>query len=160
MNADWQLLKVFRRGLWMCVGIEVVLTALIAMNDIRRTTSGIGDGQLRRFMHLSSVLSLTLRIGSRLNAMPFPVSVKQRVWLPAAAFAILWGSGIVTIFISLLLLGSSLDQWPTIATLMLQRTPLYVLGCLFAYRFLQLKPYLMGFLFVIMLCTGGNRKPR
>ena len=35
MNLRWRLLKMFRRELWIYLGLEVVIVFLIALNDIR-----------------------------------------------------------------------------------------------------------------------------
>ncbi|MCP4450465.1 MAG: hypothetical protein GY809_03315, partial [Planctomycetes bacterium] len=133
----WQLLKVFRRSLWMCIGVEVVIVFLIALNDVRaqRPESVLDSLGVSAFLAL--VLSLCLRMPSRLNRMPFPVSVPQRAMLPVLAFGVLWGSGVVTIFAAAVFFGFSPTQWCLIVVLILQRMPFYLLLFLMVYRLFQ-----------------------
>ncbi len=150
MRHMWQLLRVFRRNLWMCIGVEVVIVFLIALNDVRaqRPESVLDSLGVSAFLAL--ILGLCLRMPSRLNRMPFPVSVRQRAMLPVLAFGVLWGSGIAAILAAAVFFGFSPTQWCLIVVLMLQRMPFYLLLFLMVYRLFQLAPQLFGCIFVFV----------
>ncbi|MCF7973827.1 MAG: hypothetical protein K9N55_08435 [Phycisphaerae bacterium] len=150
MTLMWQLFKVFRRNLWLYLGVEVVIVFLIALNDIRSQNPESALDSLGVSAFLALLLSLCLRMPSRLIRMPFPSSVTQRAMLPVLAFVILWACGIGAIFAAALFFGFSPAQWCIIVGLMIQRLPFYMLGFLMVYRLFQLTPHWVGCVFVVM----------
>jgi len=150
MNFSWQLLKVFRRDLWMFLGVEVVMVFFMALGFIRSQSPESALDSLGAASFLALLLSLSLRMPSRLNRMPFPVSVSQRALLPVLAFFVLLGSGMAAIFAAALFFGFSPFQWCAIVGMMLQRLPFYVLAFLMLYRLFQVTPHLIGCLFFLI----------
>ena len=149
MSADWRVFKVFRRDLWMFMAAEVAIILLIAANDIRAQNPESALDSLGVSAFLALLLSISLRMPSRLNGMPFPVTVQQRARLPLLAFVILFGSGIAGMLVVFSCFGFSLSQWCLLGMLILQRIPFYVLAFLLVYRFFQRVPHLIGFVFVV-----------
>jgi len=144
MKLRWQLLNVFRREFWIYLGLEVLIVFVMAMNDIRRLKPESILDSLNVAACLALVLSLCLRMPSRLNRMPFPVSVRQRAMLPVLAYVVLWGSGIAAILVAALFFGFSPFDWDVLVVRMLQRIPFYLLAFLMVYRLMQVTPHLMA----------------
>ena len=140
MSVNWQLFKVFRRDLWMFLGAEVVMVFLISLGYIRSQSPESVLNSLGVASFLALLLSLSFRMPSRLNRMPFPVSVSQRALLPVLAFIALLGSGMAAILVAALFFGFSPFQWCVFVGMMLQRLPFYVLGFLLVYRVFQVVP--------------------
>ncbi|NQV32140.1 MAG: hypothetical protein HQ515_05560 [Phycisphaeraceae bacterium] len=150
MNTNWQIFKVFRRDLWIFMGVEIAMVLLIAVNDIRLHKPESALDSLGVSAFLALLLSISLRMPSRLNRMPFPVSVAHRARLPVLAFLVLFGSGIAAVFAACTIFGFSLDQWRWLGMLILRRVPFYVLAFLVVYRFFQRAPHLIGCVFIVI----------
>ena len=151
MNIYWQIFKVFRRNLWIVMGVEIAVTLLIAVNDIRLHTPESALDSLGVAAILALLLSISLRMPSRLNRMPFPVSVAQRARLPMLAFLVLFGSGIAAVLAACTIFRFSLEQWCWLGILILQCVPFYVLAFLMVYRLFQRAPHLIGFVFLVVM---------
>ena len=105
MRSSWLLLKVFRRRIGICLFIETIVVFLIALDEIRpHNPQSIHDG-IRAACIFATALSFCLWFQTRCNTLPFPVTVRQRVWLPMLIVAILWMSGCLAIVLALLCLG-------------------------------------------------------
>ena len=151
MNITWQIFKVFRRNFWIVLGVEIAVTLLIAVNDVRLHKPESALDSVGVAAILALLLSLSLRMPSRLNRMPFPVSVAQRARLPMLAFLVLFGSGIAAGLAACTLVRFSLEQWCWLGILILQRVPFYVLAFLMVYRLFQREPHLIGFVFLVVM---------
>lgn len=158
MNLNWKLFKVFRRELWIYTGVEVLIVFLIAINDLRAGKPDSAVDSLGASAFLALLLCMVLRMSSRLNRMPFPVSVQQRAWLPVLAFLTLWFSGIAAILGAALFFGFSPAQWAAMLGHILIRIPLFVFGFLWVFRLVQFTPHLLGCAFVIMFLPESVNK--
>ena len=150
MEGETQIFKVFRRNFWLVLGVEIAVILIIAVNDIRLHTPESALDSVGVAAILALLLSISLRMPSRLNRMPFPVSVAQRARLPVLAFLVLFGSGIAAVLAACTIFRFSLEQWGWLGILILQRVPFYVLAFLMVYRLFQRAPHLIGFVFMVV----------
>ncbi|MCH8219194.1 MAG: hypothetical protein IH892_20745 [Planctomycetes bacterium] len=143
MNSSWLLLNVFRRKIWVCLFIEFVIVLLVALNDIKPSRrESIWDGVNVAF-GLGVVLSLFLWYQIGCNRLPFPVSIRQRVWLPMIAFGIIWAAGALAVFFAVLCLSTW--PYPLLSAIpsVVGRIPLYLLAFMIVFRIVRSKPYMI-----------------
>jgi hypothetical protein len=156
MNSSWLLFKIVRRRLAICVFIEALTVFLIALDDIRpNRPDSVLDSMSVSFM-IALALSLLVRFQTRFNSLPFPGSVRQRAWLPMLAFAVIWTSGALAIFVALLCLGIGPEQFWLISFTILPRLPLYVLCVLAIYRLWRSQPHLIFVAFYLPMLAQNN----
>lgn len=151
MSSSWLLFRIFRRRLWICLFIETVVTFLMALHKI----SAHQPHSVRYVAGLSLIfaacLSLWVCSPHRFNTLPFPVSVRQRAWLPLLGFALVWAAGSIAILAALLCLGVGPFRLAGFFFSALTPLPLYLLGFLLALRILRTKPHLVGFVGMVCL---------
>lgn len=155
MRSTILLLKTCRRRLLVCLFIEVVVSFVSGLNGSHIQLAGISDIMDIPFM-LAAVMGLYARYASRFNALPFPITVRQRAWMPMLEFMILWASGGVAVLAAFLyqsfvlsnILGAFFSTLPVL--------PLYILGYLLGIRFVRTKPHLAGFILLGMTFMNSN----
>ena len=157
MNSSWLLLNVFRRKIWVCLFIEFMIVLLIALSDIRPSRPESMMDSVNVAYLLAICLSLLLWFQTGCNRLPFPVSIRQRAWLPMIAFAMIWTVGGLAICIALLCLSTGpYDLFSSIPSVV-GRYPLYVLAFLIIFRIWCTKPYLLGFVMWFFILEHQDR---
>jgi len=157
MRSTYLLLKVFRRRIGICLFIEFVLVFLIAAADIR---SNRPEQALEVFgiaFLIAFVLSMFISFRSRLSSWPFPVSTRQRAWLPMLAFGLIWTVGCLAILFAILYCGIGPSGTVQLILSMIARVPFYVLGFLFISRIWRARPHFMSFgVFMVIAANQTN----
>ena len=143
MNSSWLLLNVFRRKLWICLFIEFVIVLLVALNDINPSRRESIWDSVNVAFGLGVVLSFFLWFQTGCNRLPFPVSVRQRAWLPMIAFGIIWAAGGLAVFFAILWLSTW--PYPLLSAIpsVVGRIPLYLLAFMIVFRMFRSKPYMI-----------------
>ena len=93
MNSSGLLLNVFRRKIGICLCVEFVIVLLLALENIGSSRFESLWDTLNVAFGLGAALSLLLWFQTGCNRLPFPVSVRQRAWLPMIAFGIICAAG-------------------------------------------------------------------
>ena len=153
MRSSWLLLRVFRRRIGICLFVEFVIVFLLACGDIRPNRPESVLDCLGVAGMLAAVLSLCLRFQTRCNTLPFPVSVRQRAWLPMLVFGVLCMSGYLTIMLAIIYRGVGPYSTARFILSMITRLPLYVLGFLFISRVWRSNPYFISFAFLAVMLS-------
>ena len=145
MQSSWLLLNGFRRNSWVCLFIEFVIVLLGALNDINPSRRESIWVSVNVAYLLAVGLSFLLWFQTGCNRLPFPVSIRQRAWLPMVAFGIIWAAGGLALLLAVLWLSTWPRELISVIPSVVGRIPLYLLGFLIMFRFLSTKPYLIGF---------------
>lgn len=150
MNATWSLFKIFRRRLVILMAIEAILVFLMAAHDIRPQDPTSVTNDLGGSFMLALFLSLGMQIQMCLNATPFPVTPRQRIWLPVMSVTAIWITGLLCILVAMVCVGMSVEHGFVVMVELFRRLPFYVWVTLIAYR-LWLVRFWMVFFIVILL---------
>ena len=157
MNSSGLLLNVFRRKIGICLFVEFVIVLLIALENIGSSRFESLWDTLNVAFGLAAALSLLLWFQTGCNRLPFPVSVRQRAWLPMIAFGIICAAGGLAITLAALwqptVPYSLLWSLPSV----LGRIPLYLLAFMVVIRIVRGKPFLIGFLFWFPIFIRSDR---
>jgi hypothetical protein len=145
MRSSYLLLKVFRRRIGICLFIEFVLIFLMAADDIRLNRPERALDAFGFAFVIAFVLSLFIQFKTRLSTWPFPVSTRQRAWLPMLAFGLIWAMGCLAILLVILYRGIGPSSTVELILSMIARLPLYVVGFLFVSRIWRARPHFLGF---------------
>lgn len=155
MRSTWLLLRIFRHRIGICLFIEFVILFLLSFGDFRpdRPTSAL-PGFFVAFL-IAVVLSLFVQFQHRAVTLPFPVSARQRAWLPMLIFALIWAVGCLTILLAAACRGGDGSSAARLSFYMITRLPLYVLGLLFIVRICRARPHFVGFApFIVLSFTS------
>jgi len=151
MKSSIALLRVFRRTLWIGLFVEVVVVLVTALHGLKPTQPDSLRNSFIVSYFLAAVLSLCLSFQSGCNRVPFPVSVRQRAWLPILVFVGFWMAGMLTLGFAVLVRAI----WPPVLVFSLlslvAQMPLYLLLWLMAYRLWCSLPHLIVYPFFILL---------
>ncbi len=155
MNSSWLLFKTFRRYWWALILIEFVL---IFCSTLGSAVPSRSESVLSSFgicWLLSAVVSSCIPFQKRFNAMPFPVSNRQRAYFPMLGFVLLWVCGNFGIFLGLLCKGFWFPEMLPAFLLVLLWFPIWIVGYLFLHRILSTKPQWFAFVFILGGQTFG-----
>ncbi|MCH7917040.1 MAG: hypothetical protein IIC50_03520 [Planctomycetes bacterium] len=157
MNSSWLLLNVFRRKIWVCLFIEFVIVLLVALNDINPSRRESIWVSVNVAYLLAVGLSFLLWFQTGCNRLPFPVSIRQRAWLPMVAFGMIWAAGGLALLLAVLWLSTWPRELISVIPSVVGRIPLYLLGFMIMFRILSTKPYLIGFVLWFFIPVHQDR---
>ncbi|MBT4823336.1 MAG: hypothetical protein HN742_30080 [Lentisphaerae bacterium] len=144
MRSSWLLLRALRHRLFACLLTETVLVFLFCYAEMAPS----GPERLQGTICLGALLAVALTAfvlsPFRPSRLPFPVSVRQRAWLPVLVFVLLWASGGASITVTLLLKG--LNPFAASEQVHSPFVPLLLcfLAFLFCLRVWRSKPHFVG----------------